>query len=218
MDTHARNHEWIDCTLPMFPGMAAYPGDQPFARTISHTVEAHGCELSSISCSAHCGTHIDGQRHFIADGMGVDDWPLERLMGDAWLVESPCPGEVTTAVLEDVPAGVRRVIIRTANTSMRSLYTGTQHAWLGLDAAHWLLEQRIGCVCFDALSVEGPHTDWQVHRLLLGGGVALVEGVVMDDLYAGAWWVVCAPLRIYRGDGAPARVLMRRSGGDTCWR
>ncbi len=215
---NASDHEWIDCSMPVSSSMAVYPGDQPFIRTVSLTVDVDGCELSSIACSSHCGTHVDGQRHFVAHGMGVDEWPLERLMGDAWLVDAPISGEVTSAVLQDVPLEARRLIIRTLNTPSGSLKTGVQHAWLGVDTVRWMLERDIWCVLFDALSVEGPDTDWQVHRELLTAGVVLVEGVVMDNLEPGWWWVSCLPLRITHGDGAPARVVMRRSGGSPCAR
>jgi arylformamidase len=54
-----------------------------------------------------------------------------------------------------------------------------------------------------------PGTDaYPVHRLLLGAGVVIVEDLDLASVAAGPYQLVCLPLRIAGGDGAPARAVL----------
>jgi arylformamidase len=48
-----------------------------------------------------------------------------------------------------------------------------------------------------------------VHHALLDAGVVVVEGLDLRDIVAGAYELICLPLRIVDADGAPARVVLR---------
>jgi arylformamidase len=77
------------------------------------------------------------------------------------------------------------------------------------DGARRLVERGLRLVGVDFLSVErdGP-PDFPVHRTLLGGGVVIVEGLDLSTVDPGPYTLVCAPLKVLGGDGAPARVLL----------
>jgi arylformamidase len=45
---------------------------------------------------------------------------------------------------------------------------------------------------------------------LLGAGIWLVEGLNLSQIAPGRYDMVCLPLKIAGGDGAPARVALRR--------
>jgi arylformamidase len=47
-----------------------------------------------------------------------------------------------------------------------------------------------------------------VHRLLLTAGVVIVEGLDLAAVEPGEYQLVCLPLRITGGDGAPARAVL----------
>jgi arylformamidase len=48
-----------------------------------------------------------------------------------------------------------------------------------------------------------------VHRILLRGGVVILEGLALGGVPPGEYELVCLPLAIVGADGAPARVLLR---------
>jgi arylformamidase len=52
----------------------------------------------------------------------------------------------------------------------------------------------------------------EVHRLLLGAGVTVVEGLQLGAIEPGRYELVCLPLRLAGAEGAPARALLRRLG------
>jgi arylformamidase len=49
------------------------------------------------------------------------------------------------------------------------------------------------------------------HHALLGGGAIIIEGLDLRGVEPGAYEMYCLPLRIVGADGAPARVVLRKS-------
>ena len=49
------------------------------------------------------------------------------------------------------------------------------------------------------------------HHVLLGGGTIVIEGLNLRDVDPGVYEMYCLPLRIVGSDGAPARVVLRKS-------
>ena len=60
----------------------------------------------------------------------------------------------------------------------------------------------------------GTHVDAPgapAYHVLLGGGAIIIEGLNLRDVEPGICDMLCLPLRVVGADGAPARVLLRRS-------
>src|SRR6266849_137437 len=49
------------------------------------------------------------------------------------------------------------------------------------------------------------------HHVLLGGGTIVIEGLNLRDVEPGIYEMLCLPLPVAGSDGAPARVVLRRS-------
>ena len=47
--------------------------------------------------------------------------------------------------------------------------------------------------------------------MLLGGGTIVIEGLNLRDVEPGIYEMICLPLKVVGSDGAPARVVLRRS-------
>jgi arylformamidase len=58
----------------------------------------------------------------------------------------------------------------------------------------------------DTLSIG----DDEVHRILLGAGVWIVEGLALEAVEPGDYDLACLPLNIPGVEGAPARALLRK--------
>ena len=79
--------EWIDVSVPLRNGMTGWPGDQPFERTLTHSIAGGASNnLSQFVTSAHAGTHMDAPFHFFDDAATIDSVDLERCVGEALLV------------------------------------------------------------------------------------------------------------------------------------
>jgi arylformamidase len=199
---------WIDVTMPVRDGMVHWPGDPPVEVTAAGDGSAR---VSRLVLSSHTGTHIDAPAHYLADGATLDELPLDALIGPARVIQ--VDGDTVTAA--DV-AGARageRLLIRTRNSARPpSDQFDEGFVALGLDAAEHLAALPVRCVGVDYLSVGGFHDDGPaIHRALLARGVWIVEGLMLAGVTPGDYELVCLPLRLAGGDGAPARALLRRS-------
>ena len=78
--------------------------------------------------------------------------------------------------------------------------------------ARTLVQRGVKLVGIDYLSIEKFHTlSPETHLALLSHGVVIVEGLNLSEVPAGKYELICLPLRLRsnKGDGAPARVVLR---------
>jgi arylformamidase len=204
-----------DVTVPLAPGMLAYPGDPPFEIEPVHEVGEAPFSLSRMVLTTHSGTHVDAPAHFLVGGATIDQLPLEILLGKARVVEISTRERVDRADLEALDlADDLRVLLKT-RMSGQMLKAGYQedHLYLTVDAAHYLAQAGLKLVGFDYLSIDRfGSADFPAHHALLEAGVVLVEGLDLSEVEAGEYEMSCLPLRVGGGDAAPARVVLRTRG------
>ena len=91
-----------DVTVPLVPGLAAFPGDPPLQVERLQQAGDAPYGLSRLSLTTHSGTHVDAPSHFVAGGATVDQLPLEILMGKTRVVELLARERVERADLESL--------------------------------------------------------------------------------------------------------------------
>jgi arylformamidase len=205
---------WIDVSVPLRTGMVHWPDNPPVRIERAMDLE-HGdaATVSSMAMGVHTGTHMDAPVHFQRGGVGIDQMPLEATLGLARVVEIQDPVSIKRAELE--AAGLQpgeRILFRTRN-SERCWKTDDfveDFVFISQEAARYLVERGVRTVGVDYLSVGGFREDAEAtHLALLQGGVWLIEGLNLSPVRAGNYELVCLPLRIAGGDGAPARAVLR---------
>jgi len=209
---------YLDVTQPITDGMPVYPGDPPVSvRPYLCIADGAPVNLGLVTLGTHTGTHLDAPRHFFDGAGGVDRIPLEALLGPARVVEVAGAGDVdAAAVRAALDGGERRLLFKTRNSARPPadrLLPG--YAALTPEAARLLVEAdpRPFLVGLDGPSVDGHDTqEAPAHRLLLRSGVAILEGLELSAVPPGAYELLCLPLALPGGDGAPARVLLRQTG------
>ncbi|MCI4342739.1 MAG: cyclase family protein [Thermoplasmata archaeon] len=204
----------IDLSMPLRPGMPTFPGDVPFRVERSTSLEkGDPYNLSQLFLGSHSGTHLDPPLHFLPGGSPVDLLDLAVLNGPCRVVEVR-PG-ASRIGLEDLPAfpsGTHRILFRTTNSARWARGEGffPDYVALTLPAARELIERGIRLVGIDALSIESDPTEkYPVHHALLGAGIPILEGLLLQDAPPGVHELECLPLRIVDGDGGPARAILR---------
>lgn len=203
----------IDISMPVHAGMPSFPGDPPVhAAPVRQVDRGDPYNLSVWTLGSHAGTHVDPPRHFLPDGGGADRLDLAVLNGPCRVVDV---GEGATTIgaaeVGRVPSGTTRVLFRSSNS--RRWDAGASffpdYVALTLSAAKDLLARGVRLVGVDALSVESdPSERFPVHRLLLGAGVAILEGLRLGEAPEGEYEIRCLPLRWVGGDGAPCRAVL----------
>jgi arylformamidase len=208
---------WIDISVPIYSGMVHWP-DNPAVR-IERTQDlsrGDAANVSKLELGAHTGTHMDAPRHFLADGAGLDDMPLDASIGPARVISITDPRAVLPAELEAhrLQAG-ERVLFRTRNSERcwKNNRFVEDFVYISAAAAHFLVQRQVRTVGIDYLSVGGYlHDAVETHQILLGAGIWLIEGLNLSAVKPGAYQLVCLPLRVAGADGAPARAVLRPSG------
>ena len=211
----SRQPRLIDVSVLLTAGMPVYPGNTEFEMVPVHRIaDGHTSNHSRLAMGTHCGTHVDAPLHFFDGRPGVDQLPLDLLVGRARVIDLPHRGGITEKHLAD--AGLRediRVLLRTPNSALWNAHDGfhTDYTYVTEDAAKFLVAQGVKLVGVDYLSVEQyKKPGAPAHRALLGNDVIIIEGLNLSEAEAGQYEMYCLPLKLANGDGAPARVVLKR--------
>jgi arylformamidase len=209
-----------DITMSISPSLPTYPGDPPVRiEPVSRIARGDSANVSCLTMSSHCGSHLDVARHFSDQGVSVDQLPLALLIGTALVVDLRGIAKIDGKVLARLPlAGVERLLLRTDNSNLweqEGFYEN--YVYLTRDGAEYLLQTKVRLLGIDYLSIEQFDGDGEVHRLLLGSGAVILEGLNLDGIDAGKYELICLPLKVKGGDGAPVRAILldRRKSAPT---
>jgi arylformamidase len=205
----------VDVSVLLAPGIPIYPGNPEFEVTPVHRIaDGDSANNSKLVMGTHTGTHVDAPLHFFDGRPGVDGMALELLIGRARVIDLPHRGGITEAHL--AAAGLRediRVLLRTPNSALWNTTQGfrTDYTYLTEGGARFLVDQGVKVVGVDYLSVEQfKKAGAPAHKALLGSGLIIIEGLNLSEADAGQYEMYCLPLRLANGDGAPARVVLKR--------
>ncbi len=192
-------------------GMLIYPGDPGVEITREKTIGAgSSANVSGYCMGSHTGTHIDPPFHFFPDGKTADLLPLDALIGPARVIEAPGAEIDGNFLAGALTGGAVRVLFKTGNSRFcEAPDFHKDFAHLTPDGAEYLARLGVRLVGIDYLSIEKFHSaDHAVHRLFLGNGVVVVEGLNLSDVEPGDYTLACLPLKVIGGDGAPARAVL----------
>ena len=210
----------FDLTLPISPSLPVWPGDPaPVLESRASMAAGDPYGTSVIHMGSHTGTHVDAPRHFMGEGTPVDRLPLEALVGEVWLAEiPPAVSAITPEALlaAGIPEGTHRLLLKTSNSQLwdRTPWAFTpDYVSLTESGAEWIAAQGIQLLGVDYLSIDPADSkDFPAHRVLLGHGVVVVEGLDLRAVAPGRYQLCCLPMKVAGGDGAPARVLLVSQG------
>ncbi len=218
MSPSAGSGPWIDATAALDPATTpVYEGDAPMRFTFLKDMRrGDALTLSAYTMGAHSGTHVDAPMHFVPGGATVDAVPLAALIGPARVIDIADSVQAITAAELDRHhwRGVERIIFRTRSARRGWMRSSTFHrdfAYVAPDAAQRMADAGVKLVGIDYISAEqfgasSPAT----HRILLGSGIPIVEGLLLEQVAAGDYELIVLPIKVAGHEGAPARAVLRR--------
>lgn len=206
--------QWIDISVPLKSGMVHWPDDPAIKiKRVRDMARGDICTVSTLSMGSHTGTHIDAPSHFVPRGKAVDAMPFPATVGLARVIAIDDAKSVKPEELDrhQIRRG-ERILFKTSN-SARCWKNGRfvkNFVGISLAAARYLARRRIQAVGIDYLSVGGFHDDGAaIHRELLRAGVWIIEGLNLARVKPGKYELICLPIKISHGDGAPARAILK---------
>ncbi len=206
--------KWIDISVPLRTGMVHWPGDLP--PRLERVASIEGGDVYNareLHMNAHIGTHMDAPMHFLRDGAGIDTMPFEATIGPVRVIQILDTERITPEELEpqDLQPG-ERILLKTVNSSRIWQSEEFQEKFVHIDAraAKYFADRRVKTIGIDCLSVGAYGGDIvETHQILLGAGIWIIEGLNLSAVEPGRYELICLPIKIQDGDGAPARAILR---------
>jgi arylformamidase len=195
-------------------GMVHWPGDPEVTIERMRKIESgDDCNVSTISMSAHTGTHIDSPFHFVQSGVGIHDLPLSAVIGKARVIEIVDPESIKPEELRlhRIRKG-ERILFKTLNSERcwRTDDFVEDFVYISTDSLKYVVDRGVRTIGVDYLSVGGYNKNInQVHQVLLKSGIWIIEGLNLSRVKQGYYELICLPVKIEKGDGAPARAVLR---------
>ncbi len=201
----------IDISWPVTPDMTAYKDKKEVAFKHVATFQQDRYRKSTITLSAHAGTHVDAPSHFVEQGVTIDQVELAQLMG-------PCVVLDMTQWSEKITAGdlekhdIKKdaiVLLKTKN----SFFSATapfdpNFVYIDLTAAQYLADKQIKAIGIDYIGIEHHQPGHETHEIFFKNGVAIIEGLRLEDVEQGKYFFCCLPLKVIGLDGTPARAIL----------
>ena len=200
----------VDLSVPLNEQTPVYPGDPETIVTQAGVFEKDGCNDHVVSVGTHVGTHIDAPFHMLAEGRTLDQIPIDQFVGRGVYIKV----EDNKFDLDKVKnAGLREGDIVLFQTGADEYYHEARYfkdsPHMPEDIARYLVEQKIKMVGMDMSGPDAP--PFNTHKILLGGGVLIIENLTNLGQLAGRDFTVYAlPIKLEL-DGAPARVIAQLS-------
>lgn len=183
-------------------GCQVYPGDpMPKKKVLSSMEKGDLYNLTAFSMCAHNGTHIDAPFHFTKDGKTVDLIDLDTFIGMAYVAEH---NGIVSA--DDATEMLEKAKKQNSDAAKRILIKG--EAEVSAEAAKVFAESNILLLGNESQTVGPENAPMEVHLILLGTGVVLLEGIRLAEVSEGVYFLNAAPLNLSGSDGSPCRAVL----------
>lgn len=200
-----------DISWPITPEMTAYKDKKTVSFEIVKNFEEDGVRESIITLSSHTGTHIDAPAHFLSDGQFVDNNLITNFSGSCTVFDlSHITESISRTDLENLVINEGDIILfKTKN----SLLSPTEKfvpdfIYLNESGATYLAEKKIKTVGIDYLGIERNQPNHETHMVLMSNNITIIEGLRLDHVPPGQFFLWCVPLAIIGLEAAPARALL----------
>lgn len=204
-------YKLIDLSQSVNSEIGVYPGDSKFICTPLTSVSKDNYRISILSIGSHCGTHADAPAHFIENGKGMSELPLEHFVGKAFMINAKYNGEyLDTEYIKsqlENSDGAKILIIDTGWASK----VGTPDYFVDVprfdgDLSDALKEAGIITLCCDMPTVCDNFSNKSMHTKLLGKGIVIIEALInLDKITHSHFFFSAAPIKLDGCDGSPVR-------------
>ena len=233
-----RTGNWIDLSHDFSAQTIYWPTAKPFRLEVvsaQRTPAGYYYAANNFSAAEHGGTHLDAPIHFAEGKWTTDQIPIERLVGQAVVVDVQSGADSSADYRVDYAAITRWeqehgaispdaiVLFRTGwarrwpdrAAYLGTLRTGAEAAsdlhFPGIDsaAAQWLVDRKAKAVGIDTPSIDyGQSSSFPTHQVLFAANIPAFENVAnLHRLPPRGTFVIALPMKIKGGSGGPLRIV-----------
>ncbi len=178
-----------------------------------------GWNAKTLHLYSHSGTHMDAPVHFEVNDKSIDQVDPARFFVSCYVVDltgiQPNT-EITVSDLGEVGNQIQKeegLIFRTGWSRFvnEPVYRDGLPG-ISRELAEWCIKKGIAFIGVEPPSIADVNNLeklMEIHRILLGGDVLIVEGLTnLEKITKQKVQLVALPLKIKDGDGAPCRVIV----------
>ena len=197
---------FIDLTVELNEQTPIYPGDPATKIIPAGVFDKNGYNDHYVSVGTHVGTHIDAPLHMLGGGKTLDQFPIEQFVGPGKLIEV----KNKTFDLEKIKqADIQEGDIVLFSTGLGDIYHEVEsledYTEIPAEIADYLVEKKVKMAGMDMCSPD--HPPYNTHKILLAGGVLIIENLTnLAQLARKEFTVYALPIKLQL-DAAPARVI-----------
>ncbi len=200
-----------DITPPVSDSLKVWPGDTPPSREIlCDLAEGAATTLSTLHVTAHVGAHADAPSHYALNSPSIDERPLDTYIGPCQLihVDVPHAGLVEPGMLGAKVRG-GRLLLATGTFPDPTVFN-EDFAALSPAFVDHVAGRGVKLVGIDTPSVDPfDSKDLPAHGTFLKHDMAILEGLVLENVPDGMYELIALPLKLVGFDAAPVRAILR---------
>ena len=187
----------IDISTEIMSAPAYDLDPKPKLQQLSRIELGDEYNLSALYTSLHTGTHIDAPKHFIEDGKSINEISLDNFVGPCTVLELP-KGVIAGVTIDKLfPKKCERLLIKSG---------GKAHFMTGAaEDASMLGYKLIGT---DSITIGKEGEDNSVHRAFLNHDLPILEGLNLNDVQPGEYFLVALPVKIQGTEASLTRAIL----------
>ncbi len=165
--------------------------------------------LSTIRSTVHLGAHTDAPNHYAKDGAGIAARDLDYYYGLCQVLSVDLPrGERIMPHHIRGRITAQRVLLHTGSFPDPEQFNTDFNA-LSPELVAMLYQQGVRLIGIDTPSID-PFDDKALlsHNAVAERDMAVLEGIVLEDVPLGEYTLVALPLKLEGCDASPVRAVL----------
>ncbi len=204
----------IDISRPLQASIAPWPGDTPFRKEAKQILtQGDTVNLTTLTISAHIGTHVDAPFHFDDNGLHMHEVDLSAYWGPAQVVTvDKASGPLTPDDFSGVDFSLApRLLVHSPASQRDQTIFHAEFVYPSPELADFLGDRGIVLYGADAPSMDASDSkDLPGHHAMHRNGILIMEGLDLSQAADGLYELSAFPLPVVGGDGSPVRAILRR--------
>ena len=202
----------IDISQTLRPALPVWPDDTPFSLERTWHMEP-GCpvNVSRLTMSTHSGAHADAPLHYDENGADIAAVDPGLYVGRCHVFDVRHAKTSVTPADFDLAAadGAKRILFRTFDRFPHDEWV-SDYAAIAPQTIEALAAASVRLVGMDGPSLDPEASKTlDAHNAVRRARMAILEGLVLDEVPEGPYELLAAPLKIAGADAAPVRALLR---------
>lgn len=195
---------------PEISGEMAVYKDKPEKkpRLIRTRTLNEGANESRLEIESHTGSHADAPFHFLENGKTIEKISLDRFMGKCVVLDlTKAKDSVKKTDLAKFKIQKDEIVLLKTKNKLENRFN-PDFVYLEKTGAQYLASKKIKAVGIDSLGIERSQPEHETHKILLGKGIIIFEGLDLSKVNQGKYFFHGLPLKIRKGDASPVRAVL----------